>query len=205
MPKGIPKNRATNHQLHVVRGGKRNILDIDKDTWYAVSEIAKGRTYQEIADELNAKNPNYNLTRFSVANDVERALVEWKKQNMENIDAYIAKDLMRIENIEKVVMEDYEKSKTLRPSEYAVLMKRGMTIEEIDEMYAERKLGGNPMYIETLLHLQMQRMRLLGLDKGRDVAQQTIINYDFRGARLDELLKVADALQDAKKQSIDEQ
>lgn len=204
MPKGIPKTRARKSQLMVVRG-KRNLLDREKDTWYAVSEVAKGRTYQEIADELNAKNPNYHLTRTSIMDDVERVLVEWKRENMENIDAYIAKDLMRIESIEKIVREDYERSKTLRPSEYAVLMKRGMTIEEIDEMYKDRPLAGNPMYIDTLLRLQMQRMRLLGLDKGRDVAQQTIINYDFRGARLDEILGIADALQDGKKQSIDEQ
>ena len=96
------------------------------------------------------------------------------------------------------MQEDYEKSKTLRPNEYAALMKRGMTVDEIDEMYETRQLGGDPRYVEVLLHLQQQRMRLLGIDKGVDVAQQTIVNYNFGNLSDDALAKMADSLQDTK-------
>lgn len=208
MPSGIPKTRASKSQLVVRNGGKRTRLDIDKDTWYAVQEAAKGRTYKEIAEELNARNADhYSLTSESIRLDIERALVEWKRENMENIDAYIAKELLRIENIEKKVTKDYEQSKTLRPHEYAALMKRGMTIEEIDEMYANHLLGGDPRYLQVLLNLQQQRMRLLGIEKGNDVAQNTIINYNFGDANVDELAKMAEMMQDnkLKELTIDEQ
>ena len=72
-------------------------------------------------------------------------------------------------------------------------------MDEIDEMYEERGgMAGDPRYLETLLHLQAQRMKLLGLDKGADVQQNTIINYSFGNAPLDELGRLADALQDKK-------
>lgn len=212
MPKGIydhqdvDRKKASRKQLMVVRG-KRNEIDRDKDTWYAVSRVANGATYQEIADELNARNPEYSLTYESVRLDIERAMVEWKKENMANIDAYIAKDLLRIEEIEKKVLNEFELSKhSLRPNEYASLMKRGMTPEEIDDMYVDRPMAGDPRYLDTLLRLQHQRMRLLGIDKGNDVAQQTIVNYQFNGIGDDALEKMADLLQDNKyHELVDEQ
>lgn len=204
MPKGVYDHRnvehhkATRKQLMVVRG-KRNEIDMDKDTWYAVKRIANGATYQQVADELNERNPEYSLSREAVRNDVERAMVEWKKENMANIDAYIARDLMRIEEIERKVMEEFELSKhSLRPNEYASLMKRGLTPDEIDDMYRDRPMAGDPRYLDTLLRLQHQRMHLLGIDKGNDVAQQTIVNYQFNGIGDDALEKMADMLQDNK-------
>lgn len=204
MPKGIVQNpkKATRKQLQVWGGGKRAALSIEKDTWYAVGELVKGKTYAEIAEDLNKKN-GYNLNPSTIWRDIERALVEWKRQNMENIDAYIAKELARIEHIEGIVMQNFEKSKTPRPNEYAALMKRGMTPDEIDEMYAERGgMAGDPHYIEVLLHLQKQRMDLLGLSKGNDVGQTTIINYGFNNVDLGDLTKIADALQDGKRKEI---
>ena len=203
MPKGMydretaKRPRPKRSQLVVVRG-KRNQIDRDKDIWFAVSEVAKGKSYREVAEELNKMNDNYNLSGEMVRLDVDAAMVEWKKENMSNIDAYIAKELLRIEKIERKVQEDYEKSKTLRPNEYAALMKRGMTVDEIDEMYETRQLGGDPRYVEVLLHLQQQRMRLLGIDKGVDVAQQTIVNYNFGNLSDEALAKMADSLQDTK-------
>ena len=63
-------------------------------------------------------------------------------------------------------------------------------------------MAGDLRYLGTLLHLQAQRMKLLGLDKGVDVQQNTIINYSFGNAPLDELGRLADALQDRKHDEI---
>lgn len=184
----------------------RNQIDREKDTWWAVGELAKGRTYREIAEDLNKKN-GYHISHVQVWHDIEQVLVEWKRENMRNIDAYIAKDLARLEEIEAIVLQHFEKSKLPRPQEYAALMKRGYTPEEIDQMYEERGgLAGDPRYLETLLHLQKQRMDLLGINKGNDVSQNTIVQYNFGGASLDDLAKVADKLQDNHRQElVDEQ
>lgn len=199
--------KARRSKLVVATGNqqKRNMLDREKDAWFAVSELARGKTYREIAEELNAKN-GYPLSHVQVWHDIEEVLVEWKRENMSNIDAFIAKELARLEEIEAIVMRNFEKSKLPRPMEYAALIKRGMTPEEIDQMYEERGgLAGNPAYLETLLHLQRQRLDLLGIRNGNDVPQQTIVNYNFGDASLDDLAKVADTLQDSKRMEIEAQ
>ena len=199
--------KAKRSKLVVHRGNNHNrdLIDREKDAWFAVGELAKGKTYREIAQELNDKN-GYNLSHVQVWHDIEEILVEWKRENMANIDAFIAKELARLEEIESIVMKNFEKSKLPRPNEYASLMKRGMLPEEIDEMYEERGgMAGDPRYLETLLHLQKQRMDLLGISQGTDVAQNTIVQYNFGNADLGDLAKLADALQDNKKNEIDEQ
>lgn len=186
---------------------KRGKLEQCADTWWMVKEIAKGKTYTEVAEEFNAQNEGYQLTKYTVRDAVESAMVEWKKENMENIDAYIARDLLRIEEIERKVMDNFELSKSsLRPNEYASLMKRGMTPDEIDEMYSSRPMPGDPRYLEVLLHLQQQRLRLLGIDKGSDIEQKTVVQYQFNGIGDEALSRMADMLQDGKyKEVVDEQ
>ena len=140
---------------------------------------------------------------MQIWHDINDALIEWKRENMANIDANIEKDWARLQRIEATVLKNYDRSKLPRPLEYAALMKRGFTMDEIDEMYEARGgMAGDPRYLETLLHLQAQRMKLLGLDKGADVQQNTIINYSFGNAPLDELGRLADALQDRKHDEI---
>lgn len=204
MKENIPE-KAERHQLVVGGQGHRTELDREQDVWYAVAELAKGKSYREIATSLSEKK-GYHIAFQQVYKDVQEVLVEWKRQNMENIDAYIAKDLARLEEIERIVLQNFEKSKLPRPNEYASLMKRGMTAEEIDEMYEERGgMAGDPRYLETLLHLQRQRMDLLGIGRGNDVPQQTIINYGFNDVDLKDLVGVVDKLQDNHKIIIDEQ
>ena len=191
--------------LMVAPGKKRNELDLQKDVHYEIAELAKGKTYAQIAEDISKAN-GYSVSAVQVWKDCSKALVEWKRENMANIDAYIAKDLMRLEHLEQIVTENFEKSKLPRPQEYAALMKRGLTMEEIDEMYEERGgMAGDPRYLEVLLHIQKQRLDLLGIGKGNDVAQSTIVQYNFNGASLDQLAAIADNLQDGKKKEIDEQ
>lgn len=197
--------RVERHKLAVFGNHSRNELEKERDTWWAVSELAKGKTYREIADELQKKTGK-GVSHVQIYHDIEEVLVEWKRQNLENIDAYIAKDLARLEEIESIVLKNFEKSKLPRPNEYASLMKRGYTAEEIDQMYEERGgMAGDPRYIDTLLRLQHQRMELLGISNGNDVGQQTIVNYNFADVDINTLSNIADRLQDSKRQEIDEQ
>ena len=197
----IPE-KATRSQLIVGGQGHRTRLDREQDVWFAVAELAKGKTYREIASAISEKK-GYPIAFQQVYNDVQEVLIEWKRENMENIDAFIARECARLEEIERRVLADYEKSKLPRPNEYAALMKRGYTAEAIDEMYSERGgYAGDPRYLETLLHLQKQRMDLLGISKGNDVAQHTIVNYQFNNVDLSTLSDIADKLQDSHRADI---
>ncbi len=212
MPKGIydrtllKKNRASKAELLIPHPNARNILDREKDRWLAVKMVAQGATYQQVADKIHELNPEYTITKEGVRLEVEKALIDWKRENMENIDAYIAKELWRINEIEKIVMKNFEMSKKgFSPKDYAALMKRGMTPDEIDEMYKDREMAGDPHYLDILLNLQTQRMRLLGINKGNDVAQNTIVQYNFNNIGEDALEKMADMLQDSKYKELAEE
>lgn len=214
MPKGVCKRDEIDRErpkrgmlIRYSGKAKRGRLEKAADTWWMVKEVAKGKTYSEVAEEFNAQNEGYQLTKYRVRDAVEEAMVEWKRENIANIDAYIARDLMRIEEIERKVMDNFELSKSsLRPNEYASLMKRGLSPDEIDEMYASRPMPGDPRYLEVLLHLQQQRLRLLGIDKGSDVEQKTVVQYQFNGIGDEALSRMADMLQDGKyKEVVDEQ
>lgn len=182
--------------LPVVHRGKRNILEIEADRNWAVRQVSLGRTYQEIADELN-EGRGYSITKEQVRVDIEKAIVEWKRENMENIDVMVGRELARIEEIERIVMSDYEKSKNLKAVDYAALMKRGLSVDEIDAMF-EGKMPGNYQYMETMLHLQMQKLKILGIDRGNDVPTNTIVQYNFGSLNDVQLAALADRLQDEK-------
>lgn len=212
MPKGnydrslAKRNKASRAQLMRSHPNARNILDQEKDRWLAVKMVAQGHTYKEVSEKLHELNPEYTITPQGVRDSVEKALVDWKRDNMDNIDAYIAKELWRINEIEKLVMENFENSKKgFSPKEYAAMMKAGLTPDEVDAMYAERELAGDPHYLDILLNLQNQRMRLLGINKGNDVATQTIVSYNFNGIGDNALEKMADMLQDAKYKELAEE
>lgn len=213
MPKGhydrtlLKRNRASKAELMVPHPNARNLLDREKDRWFAVKMVAQGMTYKQVAEKIHELNPEYTITAEGVRLEVEKALVDWKRENMENIDAYIAKELWRINEIEKLVMENFEMSKKgFSPKDYSAMMKRGMTPDEVDEMYKDRELAGDPKFLDILLNLQTQRMRLLGINKGNDVAQNTIVQYNFNNIGEDALEKMADMLQDTKyKEIADEQ
>lgn len=205
MPKGVydrekvVRKKASRKQLMVPRPNARNLLDREKDRWICVKLVAQGATYAEVAEKLHELNPEYKITPEKIQAEVEKALIDWKRENMDKIDVYITKEVLRLEMLEKEVMENFELSKkAFRPQDYAAMMKRGLTPDEIDEIYATRPLAGDPRYLDTLLHLQMQRMRLLGITKGNDVAQQTIVQYNFNNIGDDALERMADALQDTK-------
>ena len=77
MSEKIPE-RASRSMLEVPIGAKRNQLDIEKDTWWAVAELAKGKTYREIAKELSEKN-GYSISYVQIWHDINDALIEWKR------------------------------------------------------------------------------------------------------------------------------
>lgn len=192
---GNPK-RASGKDLFVRGNNTRNALQYKVDEHWLVREVAKGRMYKDIAEDLNRQN-GYTISAKEVGNMVQNVIVEWKRENMSNIDAVIGKELAKIELVEQKIWEDYEKSKGLRAVDYAALMKRGMSIEEIDKMFKGR-MPGNPDYFEALLHCQMQKLRILGIDKGYDVPTNTVVNYNFGSLNDAQLAAMADRLQDAK-------
>lgn len=203
--KGKVPIKATKFQL--VRHGKsgKNSLDVEKDTWLIMREVAKGKSYVDIAAWLTELN-GYTVLPRDVYTYTRKALVEWKKDNLKNADAFIAFELGKLEELESIVLADYEKSRVPKPSEYAALMKQGLTMEEIDAWY-EAKGGytGDAIYLDKLLMIQQRRLKMLGIDSGNDVAQTTIVNYGFDMKDFGEFQEIVGKMQDRKHDALYEE
>lgn len=196
------------HLIHKRKPLNKCQFDYDKDIWLACKLLAQGKTYKETSDIL-AKENDYRIDTTVLRRTIQELMVRWKRENLDCIDAIVVKEFLRLEEMERQALEQFEKSKHLRPNEYAILMKRGMTVEEIDDMYAEKEheLAGNPQYLDTLLRIQQRKLQLIGVGSGNDVPQVTINQYNFADADIEDLSKIADRMQDAKLRelTIDEQ
>ena len=58
--------RVERHKLAVFGNHSRNELEKERDTWWAVSELAKGKTYREIA---------HSSFIFSIPNSIASAIL----------------------------------------------------------------------------------------------------------------------------------
>jgi len=126
-------------------------------------------------------------------------LDEWKRANIGAIDDMVSREIMRIDNLEEVVKRDYESSKrVLKPMEYAALMARGLSMDEIDECFASRPQSGDPRYLDTLLRIGMQRMRLIGAIGRVDKRKQVVNQYNFGNLSEEDMRRIVGEMQDAK-------
>lgn len=188
-----------NKFMTIPRGPQhRTLMDAKIDEWNIMRQVATGKSYAEIAEMLTEAN-GYKIEPRTVYLTVRKAMIQWKKDNLKHVDEFIAYELGKLEQLESIVLADYEKSRVPKPQEYAALVKQGMTMEEIDAWY-EKKGGypGDPAYLDKLLALQQRRLRILGLDNGNDVSQTTIVNYGFDMKDLGELSAIVGNMQDRK-------
>ena len=135
----------------------------------------------------------------SIVNIKSAALEDWRAANIGAMDDMISREMMRIDSLEEVVMRDYENSRrSLKPMEYAALMARGLSMDEIDECFASRPQSEDPRYLDTLLRISMQRMRLIGVVGRSDKRKQTINQYNFGSLSEEDMRRIVGEMQDDK-------
>ena len=144
----IPE-KATKEQLIVGGQGHRTELDREQDVWFAVAELAKGRTYREIAQMISEKK-GYHLAHQQVYKDIQEVLIEWKRENMQNIDAFIAREVARLEEIERRVLSDYEKFLTQINEDYNNALKCKELLDKTIEDIAKN----GETYMQTIRNLE---------------------------------------------------
>lgn len=150
----------------------------------------------KLTEEIKSRN---RVGGNSIVNIKSAALEDWREANIGAMDDMISREMMRIDNLEEVVMRDYENSKrSLKPMEYAALMARGLSMDEIDECFASRPQSGDPRYLDTLLRIGMQRMRLIGAVGRSDRRKQTINQYNFGSLSEEDMRRIVGDMQDGK-------
>ncbi len=171
--------------------GKNEKLTAEKRIG-VMRSLSEGKT-NEVAQVEN------RVGGSSLSNIKSEALEMWREANIGAMDDMISREMMRIDNLEEVVMRDYENSKrSLKPMEYAALMARGLSMDEIDECFASRPQSGDPRYLDTLLRIGMQRMRLIGAVGRSDRRKQTINQYNFGSLSEEDMRRIVGDMQDGK-------
>lgn len=157
---------------------------------------------------MNEKNRDKQIAKIERLRDGEvgvanstrakrNALEMWREENVSIMGEMIEREMMRVDNIWEMAMEDYERSRrVLTPMEYAALMARGMSMDEIDEMFASRGKIGDPKILNTLIGLSMQRMRMIGVVGSQDRRKQVVNQYNFGNLSEEEMKRLVGEMQD---------
>lgn len=121
----------------------------------------KGKYQSEIASELGT-------TQATVSRNLKAIREEWLKSALVNFNEAVAKELAKVDNLERVYWESWERS--LEPFKSKTVKAKGnpRTEEEL-KANAEQTLktedrNGDPRYLQGVQWCIEKRCKLLGLD-----------------------------------------
>jgi hypothetical protein len=196
---------------------KRTTEQRETDVLFCSELFLKGYTYREISKMLNEANAKagrqYTISAQSVYKDMERCLIEWKRQRLQNIDDYVTQELRKLDRMEVALWTAWEESRTGKRREKnrtSAKPRKVLTEEEktadwygYDETQTETS-AGNPRFMDLLLNVQQRRAKLLGYDApvkvdivpGRKDDETEKYNFDSIPDEL--LFAVVDKLQQSK-------
>lgn len=196
---------------------KRTTEQRETDVVFCSDLFLKGYTYREISKMLNEANAkagrNYTISAQSVYKDMERCLIEWKRQRMQNIDDYVTQELRKLDRLEVTLWTAWEESRTGKRREKnrtSAKPRKVLTEEEktadwygYDETQTETS-AGNPRFLDLLLDVQQRRAKLLGYDAPVKVdivpgrKDDDTEKYNFDGIPDELLFSIVDKLQQNK-------
>jgi len=128
-----------------------------------ISELyLKGWLQAEIAKELHLSQP-------TVSNDLKAIQKEWLKSTLQDFDKLKARELAKIDNLELVYWEAWERSKDNKKSKTIKLNPRRGQIRATNEDITEIKtkdedLIGDPRFLSGVQWCIDRRCKLLGID-----------------------------------------
>lgn len=197
------------------RINKRTREQRDIDLVFETDLFLKGHGYRDIAMKLNEdvkrRGLDYSLSHQQIFQDMQKALIEWKKQRFENIDDYVQKDLEKLDKMEQSAWDAWEKSCNGKERTKTRKSKRANKLDAdvetpdhygYDENMTETS-AGNPRFLDILLNIQQRRAKLLGydapikLDVGGPNRNDELTRYDLKAVPDDILFAAVDAIQNA--------
>lgn len=204
------------------RGGrprlcKRTKDQRESDLSFCSNLFLRGYTYKEISERLNEENARrgvgYTISKQMVYRDMQRLLIEWKRERMDNIDDYVTQELRKLDKMEVELWKAWERSKTGETREKnRQNAKPRKVLEDGDnpEYYGYEETttetsAGNPRFLDLLLNVQQRRAKMLGFDAPVKIeipgynagTDDDKPKYDVKAIPDDLLFAVADKLQSA--------
>jgi len=136
-----PKNSAA------VRGG----LAADKRRPEVARLYLEGAFQTDIAEQLG-------VTQATISRDLARIRKEWISSATVNYNEAVAKELARIDNVEREAWEAWRRSQ-----QDAVQVRSGVQAEKSTDVTIRTGQTGNPAYMRVILECVKQRCDILGI------------------------------------------
>lgn len=194
---------------------KRTVEQQEYDLAFETDLFLKGCGYREIAIRLNQDIKNrgleYSISHVAVFNDMKKAMIQWKKERFDNIDAYINQELKKLDRMEFEVWNAWIKSCNGRERTKSRNSKKARKVDAdvetldhygYDESMTETS-AGNPRFMDVLLNIQQRRAKLLGydapikVDVGGPARDSDKPKYDAKDIPNEVLFAAVDAIQDS--------
>lgn len=113
------KKKTRQYHVAVKPGEKRNgarqrsEAARNRDIVEIIKLYVKGYTFRQIAEEIS-RQFEYDppLSHQAISNDIHKVLDEWKEHMFDSIESMRASELTRLNNIERVNWQAWEKSQT---------------------------------------------------------------------------------------------
>lgn len=123
----------------------------------------KGRSYREIAFEVNQRNGR-NITYQTVSNEIKKLLREWEKSRNEIIDHQKFVELAKIDRLERTYWDGYEKS--CQPVKKSTTEKKGNVkqVNDIKTVSNEETRVGDPRFLDGVKWCIEQRCKIFGIN-----------------------------------------
>ena len=189
-----------------------------------VSMYLEGVSYGEIGEKIakeyldaGGRNRKFHMSAAMVKRDVTDAVYRWREENGMEVDERIARELARLEDMERKINADYAEAKKPDAKSYASMLKSlmagkgGMTYDQAKAVIARdlSNFAAGTDYQMARLQIQKQRLAILGIGVGagarpgvgggqqQNVVGGTVNNYNFGAVPMDVLKEVAGKMQDA--------
>lgn len=162
------------------------------DTNFCTNLFLRGHTYREIAEKLRLHHIEvvggieYTISHVQVMKDMQRVLIEWKRNSLETVDDYLRVELEKLDKIEAEAWAAWEVSKAMktRKKNRNFVGKAKAYVDDIDEDGNQKEVkpiyegyneeatettSGNPKFMDIILNAMQSRARLLGLNSPEKV------------------------------------
>ncbi|MDX9847456.1 MAG: hypothetical protein RBT74_10790 [Tenuifilaceae bacterium] len=142
---------------------RRSKGERERDLNLIAELYTKGRSYREIAFEVNQRNGS-SITYQTVSNEVKRLLAEWKETREDIIDHQKFIELEKIDRLERTYWDGYEKS--CQPVKKSSTKKKGSVqgVNDIETVGTEETRVGDPRFLDGVKWCIEQRCKIFGIN-----------------------------------------
>lgn len=143
--------------------GRRSTAQRENDLAIIAERYLRGYRQQDIADELD-------LTQPTVSNDLKTLYERWRESSLMDIDEAKARELARIDELERTYWLEWEASKktkevkTTKKTQGKPDQQGNPTTEKAEASVRKEERFGDPRYLAGVQWCIQRRCAILGID-----------------------------------------